>query len=126
MSHPSKRTIHTNMNESNQKIVEGISASIRSKVKDMQSLERVMRKNYLVKYDEYCMTEIRQFVDTVFWEKITQHFPRSWDCYCGCKQKALDDNMRKEIYKELNLEDGHSCHPFGKQGDMNKANQLTH
>ncbi len=54
------------MNESNQKIVEEIATSIRSKVKDMQSLERVMRKNYLVKYDEYCMTEIRQFVDLSF------------------------------------------------------------
>ena len=113
------------MNESNQKIVEEIAASIRSKVKDMQSLERVMRKNYLVKYDEYCMTEIRQFVDTVFWGKITQHFPVEADeCYNGSRQEALDDNIRKEVYKELNLEDGHSYHPFGKQGDMNKANQI--
>jgi hypothetical protein len=113
------------MNESNQKIVEEIATSIRSKVKDMQSLERVMRKNYLVKYDEYCMTEIRQFVDTVFWEKITQHFPRSRDCYYGSKQETSDNNMRKDIYKKLNLEDGHSCYPFGKQGDMNKANQIV-
>jgi len=113
------------MNESNQKIVEEIAALIRSKVKDMQSLERVMRKNYLVKYDEYCMTEIRQFVDTVFWEKITQYFPRSWDYYYGSKQEASDDNMRKDIYKKLNLKDGHSCYPFCKQGDMNKANQIS-
>jgi hypothetical protein len=85
-----------------------------------------MRKNYLVKYDEYCMTEIRQFVDTVFWEKITQHFPVEADeCYNGSRQEALDDNIRKEVYKELNLEDGHSYHPFGKQGDMNKAIQIT-
>ena len=70
------------------------------------------------------MNPIRQFVDTIFWEKIVQHFPRTWDCYCDSIQEALDDNIRKEIYKELNLEDGHSGHPFGKQGDMNKANQL--
>jgi hypothetical protein len=114
------------MNESNQKIVEEIATSIRSKVKDMQSLERVMRKNYLVKYDEYCMTEIRQFVDTVFWEKITQGRELlALQDYYGSKQEALDDNMRKDIYKKLNLEDGHSCHPFGKQGDMNKANQVS-
>ena len=115
------------MNESNQKIVEEIAASIRSKVKDMQSLERVMRKNYLVKYDEYCMTEIRQFVDTVFWEKITQYLPaeEADECYNSSSQQALDESMRKDIYKKLNLEDGHSCYPFGKQGDMNKANQIV-
>ena len=43
----------------------------------------------------------------------------------GSSQQALDESMREDIYKKLNLEDGHSCHPFGKQGDMNKANQIV-
>jgi hypothetical protein len=115
------------MNESNQQAVKEIVNLISIKVKSMQSLERIMRQHYLVKYDEYCMTEIRQFVDTVFWEKITQYLPaeEADECYNSSSQQALDESMREDVYKKLNLEDGHSCHPFGKQGDMNKANQIV-
>jgi len=39
--------------------------------------------------------------------------------------RSSDDNMHKDIYKKLNLENGHSCYPFGKQDDINKANQIS-